>query len=103
MTAQSLPGMGTLERQFRETSYPISEAHPEAERYPWMSDDELAELAADIVRNGQQLPNLRLTDDRILDGRNRELACRIAGIEPAYGKVDIPDGGFLIPVLDDLA
>ena len=52
---ESLPGMSdepTREREHRGRIYAISEAHPEADRYPWMPDDELQELADDIAANG---------------------------------------------------
>jgi hypothetical protein len=49
-----------------------------------MSADELDLLAEDIRDLGQKYPIRRLPDGRLLDGRNRELACRIAGVEPYY-------------------
>jgi hypothetical protein len=49
-----------------------------------LSPDELWALADDIKKRGQKLPIKHLADGRILDGRNRELACRIAGVEPWY-------------------
>jgi hypothetical protein len=91
MTTQSLPGMGTRTREFHGTVHTISEAHWVADLYDWLPDDELSEMAADMLRNGQLLTILRNLDGHILDGRNREFACRIAGIEPRYGTVDIPE------------
>ena len=61
------------------------EAHPYAESFPMM-DDSSAEwrgLVEDIKTNGLNHP-IVLLDNRILDGRNREKACREAGIEPKY-------------------
>lgn len=46
-----------------------------------MSDSEISELANDIKTNGQRAP-VTLLDGKILDGRNRAAACKIAGIEP---------------------
>lgn len=58
------------------------ETHPLAALFPLMSDKDLAELAADIKANGQLEPIVTL-NGQILDGRNRYLACEIAGVEPA--------------------
>ena len=55
--------------------------HPIADLFPMMTDDELKSLAADIQANGLKEPIVVL-DDKILDGRNREKACRIARVEP---------------------
>ena len=64
--------------------------HKVADRYP-LKDEDVAALAADIKENGQKIPILILKDGRIIDGRNRWLACEKLGIEP---KVEIlnPDG-----------
>jgi hypothetical protein len=57
--------------------------HPIAELFPMMTDDELAELAADIKANGLIHPIVVDKDGLLIDGRNRARACEIAGIEPA--------------------
>lgn len=55
--------------------------HPAAEAFPLMSDEELDKLAADIKEHG--LKNfITLHNGMILDGRNRLLACRRAGVPP---------------------
>jgi hypothetical protein len=46
-----------------------------------MDEDKLRELADDICKNGQLVP-VWLYEGKILDGRNRWAACKIAGIEP---------------------
>ncbi len=56
------------------------ELHPACACWPPMSDAEIAELADDIVKNGQLYPAI-LLDDKMLDGRNRALACEKGGIE----------------------
>jgi hypothetical protein len=58
-------------------------AHKYAELFPLMDDDQLQELAEDIKINGLRLKIVTL-DDKVLDGRNRERACRIAGVEAVY-------------------
>lgn len=55
--------------------------HPIADVWPMMDDDKLKELADDITKNGQVSP-VWLYEGKILDGRNRWAACKIAGVEP---------------------
>lgn len=55
--------------------------HPIADVWPMMDDAKLVELADDIRKNGQLVP-VWLFEGKILDGRNRYAACKIAGVEP---------------------
>lgn len=55
--------------------------HPIADVWPMMDEAKLAELADDIRKNGQLVP-VWLYEGKILDGRNRWAACRIAGVDP---------------------
>lgn len=70
------------------------EAHPAAALFPMLSGDELAQLRANILdRKAEGLKPL-LHDivldkpleegGRVLDGRNRLLACNMAGVEPTF-------------------
>ena len=64
------------------TSTPVTgEFHPAANLFPLVEQQVLAELAADIVANGLIEPIWRHRDGRIIDGRNRWLACEMAGVE----------------------
>src|SRR3954464_9583028 len=54
--------------------------HPLADLFPLMSDVELQELASDIKARGLLKPVV-LHEGKILDGRNRYLACKMAGVE----------------------
>jgi hypothetical protein len=68
--------------------------HPVADLFPMMSEAELADLAADIKANGQIQPIIyALIDDEdvLVDGRNRERACEIAGVEPWREKLNGQD------------
>lgn len=56
--------------------------HEVANLFPMMNDDEYAALVADIHQHGQREP-IWIYDDQIIDGRNRWLACRDLGIQPA--------------------
>lgn len=55
--------------------------HPIADVWPVMDEVKLAELAEDIKKNGQLVP-VWLYEGKILDGRNRWAACKIAGVTP---------------------
>lgn len=55
--------------------------HPIADVWPMMDEAKLQELADDIKKNGQLVP-VWLYEGKILDGRNRWAACKMAGVEP---------------------
>jgi DNA modification methylase len=57
--------------------------HPACKLFPKLTKEELKELAADIKANGLQNP-IVLYRGQILDGRNRYLACKIAGVKPRF-------------------
>ena len=59
------------------------ETHPACDLFPLMSDPELSALADDIRRNGLQAPII-IHEGRILDGRNRLLACLRVGAAPKF-------------------
>jgi transposase len=54
--------------------------HPAADLFPRMSEDELRELGEDIKANGLRSP-IVLTDDMLLDGRNRLDAMELVGVK----------------------
>jgi len=58
--------------------------HPLADLFPLMGEAELKELAQDIRGPGGLRSAITLFEGKILDGRNRYLACRIACVEPRY-------------------
>lgn len=55
--------------------------HPISDVWPMMDEAKIAELADDIRKNGQLVP-VWLYEGKILDGRNRWTACKIAGVDP---------------------
>jgi hypothetical protein len=57
--------------------------HPVCDLFPMMDPGSLAGLAADIKSNGL-LSAIVLHEGQIVDGRNRLLACREAGVEPRF-------------------
>ena len=57
--------------------------HPICLLFPRLGDQELQELAADIKLKGLLHP-IVLYQGMILNGRNRYLACRIAGVKPRF-------------------
>lgn len=56
-------------------------AHPAANVFPLMSDDELQGLADDIKANKLRDPLCHDDAGRIVDGRNRWIACQVSGVE----------------------
>jgi len=58
-------------------------SHPAAELFPMMTDIELRELADDIQKNGLLEPII-IYRDMVLDGRNRLVACKLAGVPPKF-------------------
>lgn len=56
-------------------------AHPFADIFPLLSSAEVLALADDITANGQREP-IWLYNGKVLDGRNRLAACKLAGVEP---------------------
>jgi hypothetical protein len=63
-----------------DVAYPV---HPAAAIFPMMSQQDLQALADDIKENGLREPVV-LFDGRIVDGRNREAACKLAGVAATY-------------------
>jgi ParB-like chromosome segregation protein Spo0J len=55
--------------------------HQDAELHPFMDEEALEALVEDIVAHGQRQP-IYCYQEPIIDGHNRYLACRRAGIEP---------------------
>jgi ParB-like chromosome segregation protein Spo0J len=66
-------------------------AHPYADIFPMLPDEELADLAADIKANNLLNPITTVLvgdEEMILDGRNRAIACQLAGVTPRYQRVN---------------
>lgn len=73
--------------------------HPVTDLFPMLSGEELDGLAADIAERGLLQPIVLDADGRILDGRNRHLACERAGIEPRFETYDGDDpAGYALSV-----
>lgn len=67
------------------------EFHEFSLMFPLLSGQELDDLVADIAANGQREPIVML-DDKILDGRNRYLACQKLHIKPRLRNLTCIDG-----------
>jgi ParB-like chromosome segregation protein Spo0J len=61
------------------------EPHSIALIFPMLEESEMSALAQDIAANGLKQPIL-LFEGKILDGRNRYNACKIAAVEPTFEK-----------------
>jgi ParB-like chromosome segregation protein Spo0J len=59
--------------------------HPYAELFPMMEGEAMRELVASIRDDGLEQPIVTF-EGKILDGRNRDLACANAQVEPRYVK-----------------
>ena len=66
---------------------PKYDFHPICLLFPRMTDEELRELADDLRIKGL-LHDIVLYEGKILDGRNRYLACPMAGVEPRFSEWD---------------
>jgi hypothetical protein len=74
--------------------------HPAADLFPLMGEDELRGLADDIKANGLRQPIVLDGDGRILDGRNRLAACKLADVQPEFTSVNGDDPVALVVSLN---
>jgi hypothetical protein len=58
--------------------------HPAADLFPPLDNDAFERLVTDIREHGLRQPITLDAENRILDGRHRLRACRVAGIEPRF-------------------
>jgi hypothetical protein len=72
------------------------EVHPLAAVFPMMTDDELADLAADIKQHGLLHPIVLDADGVLIDGRNRLRACEIAEVAPQFQRLNGHDAAAFI-------
>jgi hypothetical protein len=59
------------------------EHHPIAAVFPMLAEPEILTIATSILKNGLR-DDITLYEGKILDGRNRDRACEIAGVEPKF-------------------
>jgi hypothetical protein len=64
--------------------------HPAADVFPMMTQEELIDLAEDIKEHGLLCPIVLTEEGLLADGRNRSMACRIAGVEPTAAVFAFP-------------
>lgn len=67
-----------------ERALPDLVPHDLAEIFPMHRSDELARLVANIAETHGLIDPITLYEGKILDGRNRYLACKQAGVEPTF-------------------
>lgn len=68
----------------------MKEIHPIAECYPPLPPEVLKALQEHIKLHGLQ-NEIILFEGKVLDGKNRQLACEAVGVEPRYASPDIAD------------
>lgn len=73
--------------------------HPLADLLPLLEGEELKRLAEDIRANGLLEPIVLTPDGRILDGRNRFRACRLAKVQPRFETIREPEDEWLALVV----
>lgn len=72
--------------------YPsITGVHPAADIFPMMEGDDFQDLCADIKEHGLRQSVVVWKDGRLLDGRNRLMACHQAGHQPAIERYEGDD------------
>jgi len=64
--------------------------HPLCELWPLLDGEAFEELAINIAAHGLRMPIL-LYQGKILDGRNRYLACGSAGVDPVFVEANAKD------------
>jgi ParB-like chromosome segregation protein Spo0J len=76
------------------TEYQLSNAHPAADCLPWLTENEEFEQLVESMRThgyDAERPIAVLKDGRIIGGRRRELAAKIAGVTPIYTEVELSE------------
>jgi hypothetical protein len=69
--------------EIQSTDRKRKDFHPLADIFPLMTEAEFGELVSSIKLNGLREP-ISLFEHKILDGRNRALACEAAGVKPRF-------------------
>ncbi len=64
--------------------------HPACKIFPALGREDLEELAHDIAQNGLRNP-IVMCHGKLLDGRNRWEACKLANVEPRFTEFDGDD------------
>lgn len=87
-------------KKIGEPGWRPTEVHPLATAFRMMTDEELADLAADIKEHGLRVPIAVDKDGLLVDGRNRDAACARAGVEPRYQVLNGEDVAALVVSLN---
>jgi hypothetical protein len=77
------------------------EHHDYANIWPLIEGDQFEQLKADIKKCGLRM-NIITYQGKILDGRNRELACQAVGVTPRYSDAGVADDQAAIDLVNSL-
>ncbi len=83
------------------TAARLPPVHPYAAQYPLLTPPELEQLGADIAAHRQRVPIVLLASV-IIDGRNRWLACALAGVVPVTREFDPEREGAVEDYIDSV-
>jgi len=94
--------MGTVKRAYDGVEYELSQPHPDLDQIPWPTLDEIKDIITGIRKSGQRFAILVNREGQIIDGRARELACRVLKIEPKYELVKAKNPAAVLRIILDL-
>lgn len=72
--------------------------HPYADVFTYINVKDIHALAENIKENGLK-NKIQISNGKIIDGRNRFIACELAGVKKEFEKIDLPEKDILNHVM----